>query len=106
MGEFHRDLDYLVDVNVREEAYLYELLTQHRAEWPEISDAEALGRLQVKLLERLRSGGIGIYIEKWAEPTSRRDLSVTEAASAIGDTQNWLEPSTPTEWFHYVYEAG
>ena len=104
MGEFHGNLDYLIHINVREEAYLRMMLIDHLQEWPEVAEDVARERLKTKLVELLHAEKIAIYVEIWAKAESRRDLSSQEAVAAVEDDFNW-KPPAEMEWFHYVYGA-
>jgi hypothetical protein len=102
MGEFQGDLDYLVWMSVKEESYLYEFLSRHRAEWPDVADTDARLRIQEKLVALLDQGSIAVYVEKWAQLETYRELSLLEAKAAVRDERNWRPPQE-TEWFHFVY---
>jgi hypothetical protein len=104
MGEFHGDLDYLIHINVREEAYLHMLMIDHLQEWPDVAEEVARTRLKAKLVGLLQSEKIAIYAELWAKPETQRSLSIPEAVAAVEDDVNWRPPDK-MEWFHYVYAA-
>ncbi|MFN0009356.1 MAG: hypothetical protein ACKVXR_15740 [Planctomycetota bacterium] len=101
VGEFRQDLDYAIWVGSHEELFLWEFLWDHRAEWPDMPDAQARSRLQAKLIELLELGHIGLQAEPWSKPEERRELDRVDAVAAVRDERNWNNTSL-TDWCYSV----
>ena len=92
MGEFHRDLRELIEVNLLEEGSLHELPPQYRVEWPEATEAHAIAELRRELTLLLDAGRLAFY------PIGRPEVvSVEVARSILSGDEHWRWPDGTRE---------
>lgn len=101
MEEFRSDLEDFIEISTKERSSFFELLTEHRQKWPQVTDHNAKVRLRTILVERIEERVLSVYAERWAEADSRQDLTSEEAIRAVYEEDNWGEPAHSV-WFHYI----
>jgi hypothetical protein len=101
------DIDYIIMTNANEEALFWELLSEYRQEYPDLSESEAFGRLVKRLSELVAERKVGIYrVEggrSYVSPEEYQDLTIDEAQSVLKEEKNWLLPQTATAAMYHLW---